>query len=102
MRFWLKILIVPEAACRAKSPGSCCEKSSRAAFPSPRSESKQPVPRRYDLGMDDFVDSAAFEGRKENLSLSLKRQSRARKASAAQGRLIISLRATGASNMFEA
>ena len=43
----------------------------------------KPVPRRYDLGMDDFVDSAAFEGQKENLSLSLKRKSRARTASAA-------------------
>ena len=31
------------------------------------------VPRRYDLDMDDFVESEAFEKRKRNLPLSLKR-----------------------------
>ena len=42
----------------------------------------KPVPRRYDLGMDDFVESEAFEKRKQNLPLSLKR-TRARTAGAA-------------------
>ena len=42
----------------------------------------KPVPRRYGLGMDDFVESEAFEKRKQNLPLSLKR-TRARAAGAA-------------------
>ena len=75
MRFWLKILIVPEAACRAKSPAR-----NQAVQPSLLRgvNLDKPVPRRYDL-----VGMAAFEGRKENLSLSLKRKLRARTASAA-------------------
>ena len=39
----------------------------------------KPVPRRYNLGMDDFVESEAFEKRKQNLPLCLKR-TRARTA----------------------
>ena len=42
----------------------------------------KPVPRRYELGMDDVVESEAFEKRKKNLPLSLKR-TRARTAGAA-------------------
>ena len=40
---------------------------------------EKPVPRRFDLGMVDFVESTAFEKEKENrcLSLSLKKKSRA-------------------------
>ena len=33
----------------------------------------KPVSRRYDLGMDDFVEREAFEKQKQNLPLSLKR-----------------------------
>ena len=46
-------------------------------FPTPRSESRQVCIPSVQSGMDDFVGSAAFEKRKENLSLSLKKTSRA-------------------------